>query len=740
MIGIHRYLGYFAATIGFCLPISTGTAQTGGATPSGREAMWPAPTKEDWKRPVLITFQRNWEDALAVSKETGKPILICVNMDGEIASEHYAGIRYRQPEITTLYEPYVNVIASVYRHSPRDYDENGERILCPRFGSVTCGEHITIEPILYDKFFDGKRIAPRHVMVELDGKESYDIYYAFDTASVFKAIGDGIDKRDITPPAVVRGDRTMVERVASQDIADRKAVEKAYREGNRDLQRSLLESAVEHSEASPTDLLRLAIFGFDTELTKIARSSLAKTESSGAIDLIAHALRVPMETPDREALISALDRLGQSSARARTLSVVHRGLSSQSKKVDVEGWSTAIQGGGSYAAAADWDKLEAELDKTSANAGSEPTDGSRQLELAEASLTFAVDPKTKQMLSSDRKTASKYSRLMFEDARRAALQAEKLGKTGWRVNAVLALTAYYLGDLETAHARAEAAAANIPSGAEEWSAIATLVLFAQARQKAITEAVRKKEQWPGQWLTDVNATYAVLAKHPLGTDLHAAAHYDFLKVLGAGGRASRVLDEGLRRFPDSGTLHDCLRSRSLEERGAAGLESTYEAMLRQEDASPNLEWFAGLASIVAAEFQRRAGKDTEATTAYARAIDHYESSIKIKPDSKEASDHYIALAQAGQARLAYERGDHEQALSKLLACFKRRPQAAASRDGLNISPVDTARMLGARLRRMGHDDLSAQLQAALGELDPEMLRLPAYERWGRSNQTRRRRR
>src|SRR5262245_65077961 len=102
--------------------------------------MWPAADAEGWKKPVLITWQRTWEDAVAVSKETKRPILVCINMDGEIASEHYAGVRYRQPDIAKLYEPYVCVIASVYRHNPRDYDEHGHRILCPRFGSVTCGD------------------------------------------------------------------------------------------------------------------------------------------------------------------------------------------------------------------------------------------------------------------------------------------------------------------------------------------------------------------------------------------------------------------------------------------------------------------------------------------------------------------------------------------------------------------------------------------------------------------------
>ncbi len=170
----------------FCLAAlgALANAQVPGVS---REQMWPAPTAQDWKKPVLITFQRTWGDALAVSKETGKPILICINMDGEIASEHYAGIRYREPEKAALYEPYVCVMALVYRHSPRDFDQQGHRILCPRFGSVTCGEHITIEPILYEKYFDGQRIAPRHIMVELDEQETYDVFYAFDTDSVSKA-------------------------------------------------------------------------------------------------------------------------------------------------------------------------------------------------------------------------------------------------------------------------------------------------------------------------------------------------------------------------------------------------------------------------------------------------------------------------------------------------------------------------------------------------------------------------
>ena len=88
---------------------SSATSQVDGIS---REEMWYAPTEEDWAKPCLITWERSWDDALTVARETGKPVLICVNMDGEIASEHYAGIRYRQPDIAALYEPYVCVAAS----------------------------------------------------------------------------------------------------------------------------------------------------------------------------------------------------------------------------------------------------------------------------------------------------------------------------------------------------------------------------------------------------------------------------------------------------------------------------------------------------------------------------------------------------------------------------------------------------------------------------------------------------
>ena len=236
-----------------------GGALTGLPAGQTRESMWWAPSAEDWKRPCLVTWQRTYDDALGVSKATGKPLLICVNMDSEPASEHYAGVRYRQADTASLYVPYVCVIASVYRHTPRDYDEAGNRILCPRFGSVTCGEHIAIEPGLFEKFFDGKRVAPRHIMVELekDSAETYDIYYAFDTDTIFNNLRDGIKNRP-PPPPDMRGDREIVARVDSSDISDRIAVEEAYKKGDVVTRRALLQAAIKHSILEPRPEIKIA--------------------------------------------------------------------------------------------------------------------------------------------------------------------------------------------------------------------------------------------------------------------------------------------------------------------------------------------------------------------------------------------------------------------------------------------------------------------------------------------------
>ncbi len=717
--------GVYAITLGTLFAIAS-PCQEGVPAPPGLvpEQMWPAPTAADWQKPVAIRWQRSWDDAVRLSQETKRPILVCVNMDGEIASEHYAGIRYRDPELTKLYEPYVCVIASVYRHNPRDHDEQGNRIPCPRFHGVTCGEHIAIEPLLYEKFMDGKRIAPRHIMVELDGSETYDVFYMWDTDSVFQAIRDGIAKRTTQPKPIVAGDRSLLERVASPDSADRDAVESAWKDGDAAARRSLLDAALALDGDAPVELLRRAVFGLDAEQAQRARTGLTKAKAEGSVDLVADALRVPMDADERNALVGALKRLGTHSLKARMWASVHEGLGSRQATLDTTGWTKAIDEASTRERVAleyDRDRLLARIDATESAARRAPEDPTARIELAEHKLTEALEALAL------RGATGRYERVLIEDAHRTAQEAVKLGAAAPRANAVLALTTLHLGDRDAAYALAEEAARGVPGRPESRIAAALLRLFAHARQNAIATAATAKESWPPQYVTDVHSTYSLLARHPFGTDRDVADHFDFLKFFGTA-QASSVLDQGLTRFPDSALLHARFRESIAETKGTDALESEYATRLRAENAAPRLRWFAGYASLVTAEAHRRAGRHDAALAAYDRGIAHFDGYLSTVGTSDPTADHYVAMALGGKARVAMQTGELANALTDLEASLTRHPSAAATADGLNLTTVDTARALLARFQQAGDAANAARVDAALARLDPELLLPPEYER------------
>ncbi len=701
----------FAKALAVVVLAGLSTAQ-GGSPPAGsREAMWPAPTKADWAKPCLIRWQRTYDDAIAVSKETGRPLLICVNMDGEIASEHYAGIRYRQPEIAPLYAPYITVMASVYRHTPRDYDEAGKRIPCPRFGTVTCGEHIALEPIVFEKFLDGTRVAPRHIMVELDGKETYDVFYAFDTDSVFETIEKGITERPEKIQPRLEDDRTILERVSSRDSEDRELVERAWVQGDVTVKRSILKAAVMQKELTSSDLLRMALFGPDGDLAGVAWDALLTSDSPQAIDLLAEALRFPLEAEERERLIVALERIGKTSPRALRLAKVQRSLQSRAATPD------ATPNPSVEPSSVHRDRLE----RGAAKAEKDPTDAASQIAFAEELIAIARHPDTTR----------DYRKLYFEDARQAALEAEKRGADAWRVDGVLALTAHQARDYREAAERAIRAVEGMPPGTYSTNHVPVLAIYTRARYRDIARAVNREQEWPSEWLSRIDAAYTTLVNHAEGTAIQVLDHYTLLNALEAKTEAAAVLDRGLLRFPDSWELHARLRERLLADRSLdslQGLEAHYDSLLGGDGASPYLHWFAGYASIVAAEYHRRSGKDGQAVGAYDRAIVHYERGVELAVETRETADHYIALAIAGRARLALERGELSLAFDEILASFERAPNSAASLDGLNLSPVATALMLQSMLREAGKNEQADALQASLDALDPKMLEPAEFDR------------
>ena len=63
-------------------------------------------------------------------------------------------------------------------------------------------------------------------------------------------------------------------------------------------------------------------------------------------------------------------------------------------------------------------------------------------------------------------------------------------------------------------------------------------------------------------------------------------------------------------------------------------------------------------------------------------------------------------------------------MAELLASLNLKPEAAGTLDGLGFSAVTTAQVMVAGL---GREELILQVQAALDELDPDLLLPPAFE-------------
>ncbi|MFT4710188.1 MAG: hypothetical protein ACI9D0_001520 [Bacteroidia bacterium] len=723
MTRLFQFLAPLLAVLGVTFLSGSALAQVGpDGQPLSREQMWRAPTWEEWARPVLIKWQRSYSDAVEISKETGKPILVCVNMDGEIASEHYAGIRYREVESAALFEPYVCVIASVYRHNSRDYDANGARIVCPRFGTVTCGEHIDAEPGLFDQFFDDTRVAPRHIAVELDSTEMYDVYYAFDTDSVFKQIKDAVIDRPINPPAPGLGDRSIVERVQSLDVVDREAVEVAYQAGDFETRKAILGAAVKHVRSSQVGVMRLALLGPDLELRKMAWEGLTKnagqlTVGGGAVDLIAEALRSPMEQSQQEMLISTLEDMGKSSFRARRLAKVYAGLGQESTILDRQLWEVAL---------AKLDPVGAPPELTAPKGQPNEQDPEAMLLHAESLICFAM--------SED--LSPEFAALLVSDAISSAVKASAIGAKGWKLQSVLALGRYFNGDRVGAYAKSVEVAKLIPPGDASPLSMAMIGLFGEARQQGIARSMRRRNPWAPEWLTDIHTAYGILLRHPYGSDQHAVANFDFLTGVEATGHSARFLDLAIERFPDSWELHARLRTQLLKDRmvdALDGVEVVYDRMLAAPGASPDLRWYAGYASIAAAESHRRIGNPTQGAMSYQRAIAHFETALQQDDSHSDGAEHHMAMALAGMARIAYERDEDTQALDWILESFARSPESAATLDGMTFTPAGTARAILVRLRAGNQTDQAMKIEealAALGRLDPALLELPEFERRG----------
>lgn len=152
-----------------------------------------------------IDWQRNLDDARALAYATGRPLLVAVNVDGESSSERIVVERYRDERFAAAASRFVCVLGSPVRHNLRDHDAAGRRIECPRFGQVTCGEHVALEPAIFDAYLAEPRVSPRHALILPDGTKAFDLYYLFDMRELDAALEQqaaGLAPLSLPDPAV----------------------------------------------------------------------------------------------------------------------------------------------------------------------------------------------------------------------------------------------------------------------------------------------------------------------------------------------------------------------------------------------------------------------------------------------------------------------------------------------------------------------------------------------------------
>ena len=82
-----------------------------------------------------IAWVGDWEEAFEQARKTSRPVMVCINSkDGETANETTAKKIYRDPLFVTLTRKFIMVLVSTRAHS-----QDG---VCPRFGKVTCKQHL----------------------------------------------------------------------------------------------------------------------------------------------------------------------------------------------------------------------------------------------------------------------------------------------------------------------------------------------------------------------------------------------------------------------------------------------------------------------------------------------------------------------------------------------------------------------------------------------------------------------
>ena len=672
-------------------------------------------TEESRAMPPLMPWQRNLEDALAMVQATGKPLLICVNMDGEPASEGLAWARYRNPEFVQLASGFIPLLASPDRRNPREYDDRGRRIPDWRFGRLINSEHIDIEPTLFERYFQDQRVAPRHLGIDKDGKMLFDIYLSNDLTIIDTALREhGKPDARGSQPSLESLDVDTLMR--SPDAAHRDRLEDLFSMADESTRAGLAERALTGSVHHP-EILRLALRDPSAGVRHQAVRTIAQRPDRAPLELFPEVLRAAAGDPALDSLlVEALHRLGSGTsnegirARAQRLQRSLLGFHLRSGLVDLGSWKATLQSASKIVEPpldqVDLDALGDRLDELQRLRRTATDDRAISLEIAAMTMRYARvvlqqggDPTfhLDDVTSSARRATSA-----------AAPDGVALGYMAW--------ASHLAGRPEDAGNFAAQALPHLLESAGDPMVAEVLNAFAFSRTKALYDAMGQGSDWPGSWIADIHAAYEALINHPNCTEEQIISYLNWLNALEAYAPQPAVISRGLELFPVSGDLHEQLRFQILRDAGARALEDAYAGMTPTLENRSTLRWFAGLASLMAAERHVQNQALEEAFATYERSVDEFRASIEESPNFAASANHYVCLAKVGRGRLFTTQKQWGLAIEEIRDGIALSPTTATTADGTGQTPTDAAKALHAALAQAGLETEAREFQNAVSLL------------------------
>lgn len=646
-----------------------------------------------------IEWQRSLADALNVQAANGKPLLLCVNDDGETFCERFATETYLDPSFVKLTEGYVCLVASPVHHNPRDYDSAGRRIECPRFPGVTCSEHVNVEPLLYARWFKEQRYAPRHVGVDPKGAVLFDHFLDRSMQDAIDDVQKHKGKVEVDPPAI-----DVDQLLRRSDQRSRSELERIYRAADTDGRRRLLDRC-SLAGNFPIDVLRMALRDDDlTTFQKGATALAAIGITECAIDLQDAIARCD-DASVTNLLEGTLARIAEGDKTLELLVTCREAGRLGALRAQDVTFAAPADADRDPLASSERDVVEGELDEALAARKKAPEDRAANLRVARANLALGL-----LLLSSPGTTGA----LLLEDARRAADKvATTEGSDELAVAAVRAIVSFRLGDAAKLSTDAMAAAAALasadnPNLSDHLGQELLRAIGAGCMQVAVAEPTPP----PDTLVTALqHAAFAACAllRHPLATDQDLVDGANRLSFLGLRREAQTCLTDALLRFPASNVVHEAFRNRMLVDRGADELLVRYRAFTAAASDVPVAEWFRGYAALVCAELHVTDKDPVGALAAYDLAIASFAASANGNADFKDSADHFAVLAHAGAALILHASATHEAAVRHLVTARQLRPASMSDKDGLQRTPEAILRRVQRELKELGKTELAARL-------------------------------